>query len=606
MVGGRLGETTGIREELAKKACSFSFKAHRTGKLYHCEKSRGSSEAVFCFPGSWSVEDWFSGRPFGKTEANPKLFPSLRSIGNDKVAVVNEAFFRRFEAILRTTSFANEVEKAVTGRRQIVFTGHSSGGPMAILATLWFLEKYKRAISSPITPLCITFGSPLVGDHIIPHALRREKWDTYFIHFVMRYDIVPRLMLAPLSSELQPVLHFFNPKSPSFGNNSVATAREASVFFMHVMRNISSVASHTACNLMGSTNPLLETVTSFIELSPYRPFGTYVFCTGNGKQVVVQNSDAVLQILFYSCQLECEAEFAEVAVKSLKEHLGYENELQGSLEIQNVAYLDNHLKELPLSSDGSAEGEMGKINIALNDLGLSTRGRLCLRAAGELQKQKQRNQDKIENPNKPDIEAKLKDIQKYQTGREVRKVGYYDSFKLQNDVDDFQANVKRLELAGMWDEIIEMLKRYELPDEFEGRSEWIELGTKYRRLVEPLDIANYYRHSKNDDTGPYVIKGRPKRYRFTQRWLEHAERMEKGSSSESCFWARVEELRSSNKSFEDMKEDILVLETDLLKWVEHRKIGNDVFLDESTFAKWWKNLPLQHRKESCIAEHISN
>ncbi|MED6203495.1 Protein eds1L, partial [Stylosanthes scabra] len=61
-----------------------------------------------------------------------------------------------------------------------------------------------------------------------------------------------------------------------------------------------------------------------------------------------------------------------------------------------------------------------------------------------------------------------------------------------------------------------MLKRYELPDEFEGKKEWIELGTSFRRLVEPLDIANYYRHLKNEDTGPYMIKARPKRYRYTQ------------------------------------------------------------------------------------------
>ncbi|XP_058180502.1 protein EDS1L-like [Rhododendron vialii] len=609
MVGGRLGETIGMREELIKKACSLSLKAHRaSGKPYLYEKSRGSSEAVFSFPGSWSVENWFSSRSFGDMKADLNLFPSLRSISNDEVAAVNEAFFRRFEFILKTTSFENEVNKAVAEKKQIVFAGHSSGGPTAILATFWFLEEYVRKSSSPMTPLCVTFGSPLVGDRIIPHAVRRENWDTYFIHFVMRYDIVPRLMLAPLSSiggKLQPVLHFFNPRSSYFGNDSVAMAKEASDFFTEVMRNVWSVASNIACSLMGSTNSLLETLTSCIELSPYRPFGTYIFCTGNGKLVVAKNSDAVLQILFYSCQLQCEAEITEVAGKSLKEHLGYENELQGSLEMQNVAYVDDHFKELPLSSNASVEGEIGNLNTALNDLGVSTRGRLCLRAAGELQKQKQGNHDKI-NRNKTEIEKRLRSIRKYQSEREVRKVGYYDSFKLQNDVEDFLANVNRQELTGMWDEIIEMLKKYELPGEFEGREDWIKLGTEYRRLVEPLDIANYYRHLKNDDTGPYKTMGRPKRYRFTQRWREHAERTGKGSCSESCFWAAVEELRSSNKKFEEMKEEIVQLETDLFKWLKHGEIGKDVILDESTFSKWWKTLPFQHREKSCIAGLMRN
>ena len=236
----------------------------------------------------------------------------------------------------------------------------------------------------------------------------------------------------------------------------------------------------------------------------------------------------------------------------------------------------------------------------------STRGRLCLCAAGELQRQKQRNQDEIDF-NTKEIAEKLKSIRKYQTDREVHKVGYYDAFKLQNDGEDFQANVKRLELAGMWDEIIEMLKRYALPDEFEGRKEWIELGTKFRRLVEPLDIANYYRHLKNDDTGPYLIKARPKRYRCTQRWLEHDRRISQGSSSESCFWATVEELRNSNKQpFEELKETIMDLERDIDRWYQHGEIGKDVFLDESTFAMWWKTLPYQHKNGSCLARYMSN
>ncbi|PSS07824.1 Protein EDS1B like [Actinidia chinensis var. chinensis] len=609
MFGGGLGESIKMREELMKEACYLSLRAHTSaGKPYLSKKIRGSSETVFSFPGPWTVDGWFSGKPFGQRKIELNLFPSLRSIGNDEKAAVNEAFYGRFEAILKTTAFANEVKKAVTEKKQIIFTGHSSGGPTAILATLWFLEEYIRQNQSHITPLCVTFGSPLVGDHIFPHALRREKWDIYFIHFVTRYDIVPRLMLAPLSSierELQPVLHFFNPKSQFFGLESITTAPDASTFFMNVMRNVSAVTSHAACHLMGSTNSLLETVTSFIDLSPYRPFGTFVFCTGNGKLVVVKNPDAVLQLLFYSSQLTSEADIRDVACKCLKEHLGYENELQESLQMQNVAYLDDHLSETPLSSSGSVQGELATINTALNDLGLSTRGRLCLRAAGELQKQKQRNQDKIDF-NKKEIAEKLESIRKYKTDRDVRKVGYYDAFKLQNDPEDFQANVKRLEVVGLWDEIIEMLKRYALPDEFEGREEWIKLGTEFRRLMEPLDIANYYRHQKNDDTGPYLIKARPKRYRFTQRWREHDKRIAQGSSSESCFWATVEELRNSDKPFEELKETIMDLERDIDRWAQHEEIGKDVFLDESTFAKWWKKLPCQHKKGSCLAKYMSN
>ncbi|KAA8540880.1 hypothetical protein F0562_024982 [Nyssa sinensis] len=572
MAGGRLGENIGMREELIKKASSLAMKAHRSpGKPFLSEKSRGSPEIIIAFPGSWSVGDWFSGRSFGETKVD-NLFPSVRSIGNDEVGLANEAFIRRFKEILR--SLENEVKKAE--RRQIIFAGHSSGGPIAILATLWFLEESLKPNSSPIPPLCVTFGSPLTGDRMFPHALRRESWAHYFIHFVMKYDIVPRIMLSPFSSierELATILSFFNPKSANFEQQSIGRDNMTLNFFMIVMRNASSLASHAACNLMGCTNLLLETVTNFIELSPYRPFGTYIFCTRNGELVVVKNPDAVLQLLFYCLQLSSEAEDkALVAYTSLQEHLVYERELQESLEMQNVVYLDL-LEELPLSSDVSSS-----INRALNELGLSTRARLCLRCCWR----------------------------EYKTGCEVRQIGYYDAFKLQKEDRDFHANVARLELAGMWDEIIEMLRRYELPDGFECRKEWIKLGTNYRRLVEPLDIANYYRHLKNEDTGPYLIKGRPKRYKYTQKWREHAERLSIGSGSESCFWAEVEELRTSNNgSFDAMEDRILQFEQRVYRWVSAQELGKDVFLDEATFMKWWKkNLPSQHREASCLKKFI--
>ena len=60
-------------------------------------------------------------------------------------------------------------------------------------------------------------------------------------------------------------------------------------------------------------------------------------------------------------------------------------------------------------------------------------------------------------------------------------------------------NVSRLELTGIWNEINEMLKEFQLPDDIEEKPEFIELGTIYHRLVKPLDIANFYRHSKDKD-----------------------------------------------------------------------------------------------------------
>ncbi|KAF7838386.1 protein EDS1-like [Senna tora] len=555
----RLGDSIGIREELIKKATSLAFKAHKSPeKPYLLEKIR-SSELIITFSGSWTIPDWFSDNNFGETPINLTLFPSLRSIGNDEPALVNKAFLLRFETILNNSSLKSDVNKAMAEKKKIVFAGHSSGAPMAILASLWTLEHHRNA-SNP--PFCVTFGSPLIGNHILPHATRREDWSRYFVHFLTRYDVVPRISLSPLSSlhheTLAAILHLFNPKSKPPSSSAHGRIGLAE-FYGGVTRNAAAVTSHRACSLMGSTNLLLETVASLVVLSPYRPFGTFVWCTGNGRMVVVRNSEAE------------------------------------SLEMQSVVYLEK-LEDLPLSGDCNADDNAATIDQALNDLGLGTRARLCMRAAGELEKQKSRNEAKID---KAKAESTMKELEDYKEVSRIQGVGYYDAFKLQKEPRDFQANVKRLVLAGVWDEVIEMLKRHELPDEFEGKQEWIELGTRFRRLVEPLDIGNYYRHLKNEDTGPYMVRARPKRYRYTQRWLEHARRLPGGSCSESCFWAEVEELSvfKSNKGSsydEELKRRVVKLEEDVKRWSEE-ELPRDVFLEGSSFTKWWKKLPQDYK-----------
>jgi enhanced disease susceptibility 1 protein len=219
------------------------------------------------------------------------------------------------------------------------------------------------------------------------------------------------------------------------------------------------------------------------------------------------------------------------------------------------------------------------------------------------EKQRQKNQTKIIDDNCKKIQEALRSLNEYKRTCELHGVSYYNSFKFQREVHDFNANVRRLELAGLWDEIIEMLRRRELPDGFEGLEDWVNLGTLYRRLVEPLDIANYYSHSKNEDTGSYLSKGRPRRYKYTQKWHEQHQRIPFGSSLESCFWAIVEELQaemSNGRSLEDLRDRVTKLETDVYGWLTSGSLGKDVLLSSSSFVIWWKTLPEQHRSTSCI------
>ncbi|OWM90464.1 hypothetical protein CDL15_Pgr014767 [Punica granatum] len=606
-----------VRAKIIKKAFHYAMKAHKNPeKPFVIRKRCLSSNVIFAFPGTWSTADWIptetSTRHFGQAKVNLEVFPSLRSIGNDEAASVHDAFLRRFLLIVEKPKFQNEVEKALKRKKQIIFAGHSGGGPVAIYATVWLFEYLRSKKIQASSPFCLTFGSPLMADHIFGHAVRREKWSDCFIHFITRYDIIPRIMLAPPSYTeqiLPEILPFFSKNSQNSTQTSLENDEFVTVVFENVMRNASSVASQAACKLMGSTNYLVDTISSFVELSPYRPFGTYVFCYGNKKVLTVRNPDAVLQLLIYSSQLSSRDEGSEVAQMSLSEHLAYKTKLDEIAGNQEIYCLDK-FRELPLNSEECADSEAQTINTALNELGLSVRARLCLRAAREAENHKIANQKKIDT-NRDNMEKAMTVLEGYRTSCETRRVGYYDSFKLQKYQEDFMANIKRLELAGMWDEIIEMLKRYELPDGFEGEDSWVELGTKYRRLVEPFDIANYYRNSLNADTQLYMKPGsRPKRYWYTQRWREHKENIPRGSSGESTFWADVEQLRIemiANKTpFNSEKEKVLELEENLKAWYDATLVKKDVFLPETTLVKWWKTLPEQHRASSCIKELISS
>lgn len=109
---GKLAESIGMSGEQIEKTFSVAWKAHKTpDKPYLLEKitKNNRSEVIISFPGSGTINDWYTGNPFGETKINLNLFPSLKSLGISEAALVNEAFLLRFEAILAKSSLEDEV-----------------------------------------------------------------------------------------------------------------------------------------------------------------------------------------------------------------------------------------------------------------------------------------------------------------------------------------------------------------------------------------------------------------------------------------------------------------------------------------------------------------
>lgn len=173
--------------------------------------------------------------------------------------------------------------------------------------------------------------------------------------------------------------------------------------------------------------------------------------------------------------------------------------------------------------------------------------------------------------------------------------GYYDSFKIPNDS---KTNLLRVTLNEFWDGIIGICNSPSLPTDFQSRNKWINVGTAYRKLVEPLDIAQYYSTSK--DSGNYLDK-RPARYKVLEKWLEHRKtnRTSRDQRSrtklpfltrDSCFWARVEEaLKDLKEGADQKKESLEKFEKYVTEMIKDCKISSDVLLERSSFMKWWRD-----------------
>jgi enhanced disease susceptibility 1 protein len=171
----------------------------------------------------------------------------------------------------------------------------------------------------------VTFGAPLIGDNIFNHAVKREGWSQCILHFLLPLDIVPRIPLTPLASfreETQAVLDRLSSQAPN--NSPAGRSLVIPEYYETLLRSTLSIASYEACSFMGCTSSILGTLTSFIDLSPYRPCGTYHFLTSSEQLIVLANSDAVLQLLFYCLQLDPQQQLLDAAARSLSAHWQYE------------------------------------------------------------------------------------------------------------------------------------------------------------------------------------------------------------------------------------------------------------------------------------------
>ncbi|XVF58140.1 hypothetical protein PTKIN_Ptkin07bG0039000 [Pterospermum kingtungense] len=425
----------------------------------------------------------------------------------------------------------------------LVVTGHSLGGSVASLFTLWLLESLN--VSAGKRPLCLTFGSPLVGDKGFQQAISQHpSWNSCFLHVAASKDSIPRIFITP-----------------------------------HYLQT------------MGLT---------------YKPFGTFLLCSEIGC-ACSDNPEATLELLLAM----------GVGGAGNEEQLIVDyGRIVEQLELRIICKGISQFGELMLNSLQAG------IILQLEAIGLQNRQhdqeqQNNLIKKLELEETCMLNKRKAFDPAKKlnDVKIKMALLEWYKKASKAEEIGYYDCYKNQISRWDRDIVQHKKFLTKYWEEIVAQTEKKPQKELVYFRIRWLYAGTNYRRMIEPLDIAEYYKSGKKN----YITDGRSHHYIKMEQWLEEAEKRrleeaEKQSNfpnntkkqnvdviltDDSCFWAHVEEARICCKSLanadatsiterESYKKNLKNFELYVMEQINKSTVSSEIFLKHSSFMQWWK------------------
>jgi hypothetical protein len=505
--------------------------------------------------------------------------------------MVHAGFLNLFLSFYRSSVFQNQILEIMNTRKSVVFAGHSIGGTIASLSALWLLSSLK-SLSTSLSILCITFGSPLLGNAPLSLSVLHNRWSGNFCHVINRHDIVPRLLFAPLAP-LASVLHSLL----QYWHLSMMTPSSLSLQHCQLAVPLDDLEKHKLFELVLAAMEEEEMKSGSLG---FRPFGNFLFFGGKEGAVCVDNDAAVVKMLRLMLAMGSPG-------SGIDDHIRY-GEYVAVLSVQfmtrKLGFVDI---ELPQSSY-----EAG-LALALQSSGLTGQDAVCERAKDCLKMAKRLG--RAPSLNSANLAIGLSKITPLRAQLEWYKsscdkssdqMGYYDSFKQRGASkkgSKVYMNCKKLGV--FWDEVIKMLETEQLPHDFLKREKWINASHFYKLLVEPLDIAEYYRSGDQNKKGYYMTHGRARRYKIFDRWWrelksnyeENTKTRRKFASltQDSCFWAHVEEARElleSVRSERDPRkisqiwENIHKFEEYAKRMIEMKEVSVDVLLKNSSYSLW--------------------
>ncbi|KAF8033921.1 hypothetical protein BT93_C0259 [Corymbia citriodora subsp. variegata] len=322
--------------------------------------------------------------------------------------------------------------------------------------------------------------------------------------------------------------------------------------------------------------------------SSYEPFGTFLLCSESGS-ACFQAPESVIELLTYKgprmdseAQESCDFDYEDV-IKCLQE-ITFPRESSSSLGHGADSY------KAGITAQVTAVGLWQSQQ--LNE-GTSA---LIERVVGHEQIVMMRLSEELDLAELDEMKVYLTFFEWYmgKCRAKGQGPGYYDSFKNARERRDNGVDKYKTYLTAYWEKVAE--KQPHLPSA-PLRNRWLFSGTNYRRIVEPLDIAEYYRRGRKD----YLTRGRSKHYERLEKWLEDHSKKEKKNrpskpkgenlTEDSCFWAHVEDATRSCRLLDrasSEQEKLTKFEEYAMDLIKQQKVSSDIFLEKSSYMQWWR------------------
>ncbi|KAK7855979.1 senescence-associated carboxylesterase 101, partial [Quercus suber] len=423
---------------------------------------------------------------------------------------------------------------------------------VASLFTLSLLEKIN--FTNTKRPLCITFGSPLIGDEGLQEAISNyPTWNSCFLHVVSDQDPVPRVLI----NGYQP-----------FGTFLLCSKLGCSCF--EDPRTILELLKATYSGSPGNQDP-----------NPvFDVYGTFV--KDINRKVICKDTTML----------------PERTTQPLR----------ACITTQIVA-------------TGLMQPEQQRQNVDIN---------IIITEIAKREKMTAMLKREAFDPTKGlnDIKVNMAYLEWYKKLSKDDGIGYYDRYKNEsrNGMKKTDMDVIRYKksLTCFWEKMVDQAeKRPQTVGAF-LRTRSIFGGTNFRRMIEPLDIADYYNIEGSRD---YIKNGRAEHYKKLEQWLKETEKPSSSSgpndlkkqnvksslTEDSCFWTHVEEAlilcdslngresgvmnkesskkkrKSSAMDEESSKKKLVEFENYVYGLMKNYAVSSEIFLPKSSFMKWWGN-----------------